>query len=1018
MPHCSFLLALCLLPSALALRAQSPGASKLSAHFINNYTTGSSNIVAGRPRVLKLLGLDWGLPSGMLQAMRDYKTKCPAGKVVVRIYTAKQYSLSNDPTASALDFWSTVLQPALNSLSASDRALIDYLEGPNEGDSTPTLGYPSSAPLQASQWFNQFWTNLTPQIVAAGLKPCIGSIAVGNPAGTTAEMQSYLAAFVPALRQAKAAGGAWSYHAYTINYTTDVSNEIWYSLRYRQFYSYFASAFPDLNTMPIILTEGGVDQSGSPSGSGWQARGTAANYERWLNWFDQQMQQDAVVLGCTLFENGDASGWPSFELEPIGSWMCTYLTGPSSLPAPPTSLSAVAANGSVTLSWTDLPLTPTAWNVKRSTNNGGPYFTIGQNIATGIQATTFTDTAVNNGTTYYYVVTAVNALGEGDPSAQVAATPPAPAYFAMNCGGTALGPYQADGFFNTGTAYATGNIIDTNGLINPAPMAVYQSQRYQSLTYTFPFLAPYTCYKLRLHFAEVYWTSPGQRVFNVFLNGAKVLNSFDIIQAAGAAYRGNIQEFNAVGDQGGTLTVRLQTLVDNASINGIEIIANPVAGIPAAPSSLAATVGPGLVTLTWTVPPGAGSFTVKRSNISGSGYSVVASNLTAAYYRDASCVPNTTYYYVVSASNAQGESPNSAEVSALTPSGLPDLVITSLGWNPANLYAGSHAVFSARVFNRGSAATPAGTKIGIAYLLDGAEVSWTGNYTTSLAPNAAVTLSADGGPSGVNYWTASTGPHTLSAVVDDLNLISESIEDNNTTTVPVNVLAGGYAFNSGGGAVGSFAADASFAGSVNTFSVTNAIDLSGTPNPAPAAVYQTERWGEFAYVFGNLTPGSNYLVRLHLAEISPSVNVAGDRQFNLSVGGIQVFTNFDIVANAGAKFRAITRDIQKRADASGTLIVQFTRGATNQPKCSGIQVFGTAPPAQPPVITGSSLFGTSAVISWQSSPAVIYQLQSKNDLADPNWTTLNTLVATGTSSSLTNDAAGSLRRFYRVVQVN
>src|SRR6266481_8239222 len=201
---------------------QTPSTSKLSAHLINAYTSGSSNIVSGRPRILKVLGLDSGFPLGMVQAMRDYKTKVPTGKIVVRIYSAKTYSLANDATASAGDFWTNILQQALNSILPSDRALIDYLEGPNEGQ-TPTLGYPGSAPLQASQWFNQFWTNLTPRIVAAGYKPCIGSIAVGNPGGTTAQMQSYLAAFVPALRQAQAAGGAWSYHAYTINYSTDLA---------------------------------------------------------------------------------------------------------------------------------------------------------------------------------------------------------------------------------------------------------------------------------------------------------------------------------------------------------------------------------------------------------------------------------------------------------------------------------------------------------------------------------------------------------------------------------------------------------------------------------------------------------------------------------------------------------------------------------------------------------------------------------------------------------------------------
>ena len=146
--------------------AQSLSSSKLSAHFINGYTVGGSKIVAGRPQTLKVLGLDSGFPSGMVQAMRDYRAHAPGGKIVVRIYSPKTYSLANDATTSASDFWTTVLRPGLNSLSASDRALVDFLEGPNEGQ-TPTLGYPGSAPLQASRWFNQFWTNLTPRIVAA-----------------------------------------------------------------------------------------------------------------------------------------------------------------------------------------------------------------------------------------------------------------------------------------------------------------------------------------------------------------------------------------------------------------------------------------------------------------------------------------------------------------------------------------------------------------------------------------------------------------------------------------------------------------------------------------------------------------------------------------------------------------------------------------------------------------------------------------------------------------------------------
>ena len=1003
---------------ALSAPAQPLSASKLSAHLINNYTSGSSNIVAGHPRTLKVLG-DNGFPSGMVQAMRDYKAQAPGGKVVVRIYSPKIYSLADDATASAGDFWTNILQQSLNTISGSDRALIDYLEGPNEVQ-TPTLGYPSSAPLQASQWLNQFWTNLTPKIVAAGYKPCIGSIAVGNPGGSQAQMQSYLAAFVPALRQAKAAGGAWSYHAYTINYTTDTAEEFYYSLRYRQFYSYFASAFPDLNTMPLILTEGGVDASGDPATSGWQARGPAANFERWLNWFDQQMQQDSYLLGCTLFENGDPGGWSSFDLEPIASWLKNYLIAPSTLPPAPNGLSASVSPGAVTLSWTNAPLNLTTFSVKRSTNNGGPYFAIATNIPTGVQATTYTDASVSNFTTYYYVVTALNAVGEGANSVQVTATPIAPVPAAINSGGPAVGSFLADIYYDVGTPFSVSNAINTNGVLNPAPMAVYQSQRYGDLTYTLPYLTPNTSYKVRLHFAETYWTGTGQRQFNVLLNGAQVLTSFDIFSAAGSNFKANIQEFNAISDQSGTIAIQFVTVINNAAINGIEIVANPTNAIPAAPTNLVAAVGNALVTLTWSAPAGATSYSLKRSTTSGGSYSIIASNLTSASYRDPSLVPNTTYYYVVSALNALGASANSTQVSATPTNGLPDLVVTAVSWTPVNLFDGTHAVFKATVLNRGSASTPSGTTLGVGFNVDGAgTVSWSSAYSSALAPNASVLLTADGGPGGVNYWIAPAGAHTVTATVDDVNRITESIEDNNATTVAVTVFTTGYAINSGGAAVGSFVADSNFAGSANTFSVTNTIDVSGVPSAAPPAVYQTERWGDFAYALNNLVPGSNYIVRLHFAEISPSVHNVGDRRFNVSVNGTQVFSGFDVLAAAGAKFRALTREIKKRADNSGAILVQFTPGASNQPKCSGIEIVANNSPLLPPQITSVAVMNSLASLSWQTSPGTIYQVQYKNDLTDANWTALgNTMVASGSTLSVTDSINALAKRFYRIMQVN
>jgi hypothetical protein len=282
-----------------------------------------------------------------------------------------------------------------------------------------------------------------------------------------------------------------------------------------------------------------------------------------------------------------------------------------------------------------------------------------------------------------------------------------------------------------------------------------------------------------------------------------------------------------------------------------------------------------------------------------------------------------------------------------------------------------------------------------------------------------VTLTADGGPSGVNYWTATLAAHSVVATVDDVNRIAESIEDNNALAVPFTVFTTGYALNSGGGAVGAFAADANFAGSANTFSVTNVIDTSGLANAAPMAVYQTERWGEFAYVLNNLVPGSNYTVRLHFAEISPSVNNPGARRFNASLNGIQVLSDFDILAVAGAKFRARTLEIKKRADGSGTLLVQFSRGAANEPKCSGIEVFGSAPATQPPNLTAMGVTNHLAILTWQTSPAVIYQVQYKNSLGDPDWTVLgNAMIAPGSTLSVTNGTTGVPQRYYRIVQVN
>lgn len=84
---------------------------------------------------------------------------------------------------------------------------------------------------------------------------------------------------------------------------------------------------------------------------------------------------------------------------------------------------------------------------------------------------------------------------------------------------------------------------------------------------------------------------------------------------------------------------------------------------PASPTGLNAMSSNARVTLNWMVSSGANSFNVKRSLTNGGPYTVVA-NVSSAVnnYTDTGLTNGTNYFYVVSAVNAGGESPNSAQV--------------------------------------------------------------------------------------------------------------------------------------------------------------------------------------------------------------------------------------------------------------------------------------------------------------------------------------------------------------------
>ncbi len=93
---------------------------------------------------------------------------------------------------------------------------------------------------------------------------------------------------------------------------------------------------------------------------------------------------------------------------------------PTTPPATPANLQATAGNAQVALTWS-ASAGAISYNVKRSTTNGGPYTQI-----SSPSTNSFTDTGLTNGTTYYYVVSAVNSAGQSANSNQASATPTAP----------------------------------------------------------------------------------------------------------------------------------------------------------------------------------------------------------------------------------------------------------------------------------------------------------------------------------------------------------------------------------------------------------------------------------------------------------------------------------------------------------------------------------------------------------------------------------------------------------------
>ena len=273
---------------------------------------------------------------------------------------------------------------------------------------------------------------------------------------------------------------------------------------------------------------------------------------------------------------------------------------PPAPPPAPTGFGATAGNAHVLLSWNAVG-GATSYNVKRGTTTGGPYSTIN---SPGTNS--YDDTTAVNGTTYFYVVSAVGAGGEGPNSSEASATP------------------QAAPAAPTGLTASPGD-----------------SQVLLSWTAS-PGASTYTVMR---------GTAPGGPYGTTF-PGIATTSYNDTTAVNGTTYYYVVTATNGFGTSG----------------NSNEASATPQS--LAAPTGLAAQVGDSVVILNWNTVVGAATYNVKRSTTAGGPYTTIGTPPITTFTDNTAVNGTTYYYVVAGVSGSEGPISSEVSATPNTPSVL------------------------------------------------------------------------------------------------------------------------------------------------------------------------------------------------------------------------------------------------------------------------------------------------------------------------------------------------------------
>ena len=300
----------------------------------------------------------------------------------------------------------------------------------------------------------------------------------------------------------------------------------------------------------------------------------------------------------------------------------------ATVPHSPQDLSASSASGRVILTWYPPNFDGGApiinYNVYRGTSSNGEVFLVPVGIAL-----TYTDNNVINGQTYFYRVSAMNSVGEGPTSNEASASP----------GTVPSAPTQLPATASNAQVALAWLAPSNNG--------------------GFP-ITGYRVYRGTTSGGETLLASPGN-----------VLNYTNVGLTNGVTYYYKISALNSKGE----------------SALSNERSATPRT-IPSAPQNLVATEGDSSVTLTWSAPASNGGASITAYKVYGGtssgGQALLATLGNVLTFTDSGLTNGQTYYYQVSAVNAAGEGPRSAEDSAI-PAAVP-LAPTSLSATTGNAY--------------------------------------------------------------------------------------------------------------------------------------------------------------------------------------------------------------------------------------------------------------------------------------------------------------------------------------------